>query len=90
MDLSGQNREREWILIIPSFKSVEEMSTVDSCYVRLWYAFNADRIENQNTYVDLQRLEVGKNIIAILLLIQILFVPFGEGIIQWRKAGLVV
>ena len=63
MDLSGQNREREWILIIPSFKSVEEMSTVDSCYVRLWYAFNADRIENQNTYVDLQRLEVGKNII---------------------------
>lgn len=57
------SQNREWILIIPSYRSVEEMSTVDSCYIRVWYAFNADNIDNQNTYVDLQRLEIGKSII---------------------------
>lgn len=53
---------REWIIIIPSFKNIEEMSTVDSCHIRIWYAFNADNINNQNTYVDLHRLEIGEYI----------------------------
>lgn len=39
------------------------MSIIDSCYIRAWYAFNADTINVPNSYEDLQRLEIGKNFI---------------------------
>ena len=40
-----------------------KMSIIDSCYIRAWYAFNADTINVPNSYEDLQRLEIGKNFI---------------------------
>lgn len=60
-NISAQTRE--WILITPTYRNIEDMSTVDSCYIRAWYAFNADSIDYQNTYVDLHRLEIGEKII---------------------------
>jgi GLPGLI family protein len=37
-------------------------NTIDSSNVRIWYAFNATDINNEETYDDLQRLDIGSHI----------------------------
>lgn len=46
----------------PVPKNTSKMSIVDTCNIRISYALNASDIHNINTYVDLQRLEVGKSL----------------------------
>lgn len=39
-----------------------ESETVDSSYIRIWYAYNALDITNTKTYDDLQRLDIGEHL----------------------------
>ena len=39
--------------------NVNDMTVIDSGNVRIWYALNATDIKKQETYDDLQRLEIG-------------------------------
>ena len=55
--------QKKYIILSPSGKDTDKMSIIDSCYIRAWYAFNADTINVPNSYEDLQRLEIGKNFI---------------------------
>jgi len=42
--------------------NVDKMLVIDSSNVRIWYALNATDIKKQETYDDLQRLEIGSHI----------------------------
>uniref|UniRef100_UPI0040278C0D GLPGLI family protein n=1 Tax=Bacteroides cellulosilyticus TaxID=246787 RepID=UPI0040278C0D len=42
-------------------RNIEKMTTVDSCNMRFSYALNAEDITNIDSYVDLQRLEIGRH-----------------------------
>jgi hypothetical protein len=46
----------------PLPRSVNDMTVVDSGYVRVWYALNASDIRKPETYDDMQRLEIGSGI----------------------------
>ena len=39
------------------------MNVVDTTRIRVWYAFNADNVKDVNTYIDQQRLDIGKRVI---------------------------
>ena len=41
-------------------RNVERMLAIDTAYIQILYAFNAEDINNPETYIDLQRLEIGK------------------------------
>lgn len=43
-------------------RNVNEMKTIDEGYLKCLYAFNADDIKASDTYIDLQRLEIGENV----------------------------
>lgn len=43
-------------------KNVNDMTVVDTGYVRVWYALNADSLNNIKTYIDLQCLEIGSRV----------------------------
>ena len=47
-------------MLHPSPKSTSNMSVIDTCNLRVWYAFNTDSIGYPATYVDFHRLEVGR------------------------------
>ena len=48
--------------VFPPFpRDISQMQTVDSVKIRVWYAFNAVDINNQKTFDDLQRLDIGIN-----------------------------
>jgi len=40
--------------------NIDKYNVVDTASVRVWYAFNALNIEDEESYIDLQRLEIGK------------------------------
>jgi hypothetical protein len=42
--------------------SSKNNNTIDSSNVRIWYALNATDINNEETYDDLQRLDIGSHI----------------------------
>jgi len=42
--------------------NVDKMTVIDSSNIRIWYALNATDIKKQETYDDLQRLEIGSRI----------------------------
>lgn len=44
---------------IPLPKNTEHMTTVDSGFIRVWYALNPLKVSYPNTYDDLQRLDIG-------------------------------
>ncbi len=46
----------------PTSANLDKATVVDTGYLRISYAFNADSIDNINTYIDLQCLEIGNNI----------------------------
>jgi GLPGLI family protein len=39
-----------------------EMTVVDTTCICVWYAFNADNVKDVNTYIDQQRLDIGKRV----------------------------
>lgn len=47
---------------IPIYIKTDNMSFIDEGYLRVSYAFNADNIKDSKTYIDLQRLEIGKKL----------------------------
>lgn len=47
---------------IPFPKNTEHMTTVDSGFIRIWYAFNPLKVSDPKTYDDLQRLDVGSHL----------------------------
>ncbi|WP_044265447.1 GLPGLI family protein [Bacteroides timonensis] len=49
-------------VLAPLPQKTNGMTVVDSCNIRILYALNADDINNPNTYVDLQRLEIGNHV----------------------------
>ena len=47
---------------IPIHRKAGKMTVVDTTRIRIWYAFNADDIKDENTYIDQQRLDIGKHV----------------------------
>lgn len=47
---------------IPNHRNAGKMTIVDTTCIRVWYAFNADDVKNEDTYIDLQRLDIGKHV----------------------------
>ena len=43
-------------------RKVSNMQVVDSTQLKVWYAFNADDIKDENTNIDKQCLDIGKNV----------------------------
>ena len=46
----------------PNNRGAGKMTIVDTTRIRVWYAFNADDIKDENTYIDQQRLDIGKRV----------------------------
>ncbi len=46
----------------PNSRNAGKMTVVDTTRIRVWYAFNADNIKDEKTYIDQQRLDIGKRI----------------------------
>ena len=47
----------------PNSRDAGKMNVVDTTRIRVWYAFNADNVKDVNTYIDQQRLDIGKRVI---------------------------
>lgn len=46
----------------PIHRDVGKKSIIDTTRIRVWYAFNAENIKDENTYIDQQRLDIGKRV----------------------------
>lgn len=46
----------------PNHRDAGKMTVVDTTRIRVWYAFNADNVKDVNTYIDQQRLDIGKRV----------------------------
>ena len=46
----------------PNHRGAGKMNVVDTTRIRVWYAFNADDVKKVNTYIDQQRLDIGKHL----------------------------
>ena len=46
----------------PNHRDAGKMTIVDTTRIRVWYAFNADNVKDVNTYIDQQRLDIGKRV----------------------------
>jgi len=44
----------------PNHRDAGKMAVIDTTRIRVWYAFNADNVKDVNTYIDQQRLDIGK------------------------------
>ena len=47
---------------IPNHRDVGKQSVIDTTRIRVWYAFNADNVKDENTYIDQGRLDIGKRV----------------------------
>ena len=47
---------------IPISRDTGKGTVVDQTKVRVWYALNADKTDDMNTYIDCQRLDIGDSI----------------------------
>jgi GLPGLI family protein len=69
----------------PFSKNTTDMQIVDSAYFCIYYAFNATDIDKEETYDDLQRLEVGKHLSKYYSY----FIFYSDSIsTEWRKKNL--
>ena len=46
----------------PINRGAGKMTVIDTTRIRVWYAFNADNVKDVNTYIDHQRLDIGKHV----------------------------
>ena len=47
---------------IPNHRDVGKATIIDTTRIRVWYAFNADNVKDENTYIDQGRLDIGKRV----------------------------
>lgn len=55
-------QQKQGGVFCPLYRDVSNMTVVDTGYIRIWYALNADSLNNLKTYIDLQCLEIGSRI----------------------------
>jgi len=55
-------QQKDAAILILSRNRLGDATVVDSSNVRIYYALNADSLNNQDTYVDLRVLEVGRRV----------------------------
>lgn len=55
----SQDKNRRWVYP-PYGRSLGTSSVIDTSFVEIYYAFNADNLKEQDTYKDYQCLEVGR------------------------------
>ena len=61
MDLIGQPKSR--FVMAPDLReAVNRVMMVDTAYLRVSYALNADDLDNPSTYVDWQYLQIGDSV----------------------------
>lgn len=58
--IKAQQLQGKAIAPLSGKRNIEKMTTIDSCNMRFSYALNAEDITNIDSYVDLQRLEIGQ------------------------------
>ena len=46
----------------PNHRDVGKQFVIDTTRIRVWYAFNADNVKDENTYIDQGRLDIGKRV----------------------------
>ena len=47
---------------LPGYRNHTETEAIDSGSLRIYYAFNAEDINDRKTYADLQRLDIGSKL----------------------------
>ena len=67
----------------PNNRGAGKMAVVDTTRIRVWYAFNADDVKDENTYIDHQRLDIGKRVTKYYS--EFLF-RSDSLIVEWKKA----
>ena len=60
--IKAQQLQGKAIAPLSGKRNIEKMTTIDSCNMRFSYALNAEDITNIDSYVDLQRLEIGNKL----------------------------
>ena len=55
----SQDKGRRWVYS-PASRGMGRAFVVDTSFVEVYYAMNADDIKNRETYLDYQYLEIGK------------------------------
>lgn len=61
-DIVAQQLQGKALAPLAGRRDISEMAVVDTGYVRISYAFNAHDINDPQSYIDLQYLEVGKHL----------------------------
>ncbi len=59
--LNAYAQPKNAFCLIPTQRNAGVMSVIDTTRLRVWYAFNADSIQDIKTYIDMQRLEIGRH-----------------------------
>lgn len=57
--IDAQQLQGKAIAPLSGKRRIEKMITIDSCKIRFLYALNAEDIQNIDSYIDFQRLEIG-------------------------------
>lgn len=55
-------QQKQGRALIPKCLDTDSMSVIDKGYIKIFYAFNAEDINDSKTYIDKQCLEIGENI----------------------------
>jgi len=62
LSIGTWGQQKQASILILSRKNLGKTTVVDTSDVRIYYALNADTLSNQDTYVDLRVLEVGRRV----------------------------
>ena len=59
--VSGWAQQKQSKIDYIAFSNIDKYITIDTATVRVWYALNALDIQDENTYIDWQILEIGRH-----------------------------
>ena len=57
--LMANAQQKQSKIAYVAFSNIDKYVTIDTATVRVWYALNALDIQDENTYIDWQILEIG-------------------------------
>ena len=60
--LCGYAQPKNATCPLPNNREAGKMAIVDTTRIRVWYAFNADNLKDESTYIDQQCLDIGKRV----------------------------